>query len=160
MTNVMKPTAPLPAAEIAALALSMAHLGSGPQAGAARSGLRHAFEQMELDDDIVATTLATLTEPMPAPIADRARTIANAITSGLVIRLHYRDVSGRITVRDVDPVTCMVHREYWYLIGMCRMRHGIRAFRFDRIIATEPTFLQARRHRPEGFLPFQGKRAA
>ncbi|GAA0855423.1 helix-turn-helix transcriptional regulator [Streptosporangium amethystogenes subsp. fukuiense] len=160
MTSVMKLTTPLTAAEIAALALSMAHLGSGPQANAARSGLRHAFEQMEIDDDVVATTLMTLTEPMPAPIADRARTIANAITSGLVIRLHYRDVSGRITVRDVDPVTCMVHREYWYLVGMCRMRHGIRAFRFDRIVATEPTFVPARPHRAEGFLPFQGKRAA
>ncbi|MEV4379824.1 helix-turn-helix transcriptional regulator [Streptosporangium amethystogenes] len=160
MTSVMKLTTPLTAAEIAALALSMAHLGSGPQANAARSGLRHAFEQMEIDDDVVATTLTTLTEPMPAPIADRARTIANAITSGLVIRLHYRDVSGRITVRDVDPVTCMVHREYWYLVGMCRMRHGIRAFRFDRIVATEPTFVPARPHRAEGFLPFQGKRAA
>ncbi|WP_084195673.1 helix-turn-helix transcriptional regulator [Streptosporangium amethystogenes] len=160
MTSVMKLTTPLTAAEIAALALSMAHLGSGPQANAARSGLRHAFEQMEIDDDVVATTLTTLTEPMPAPIADRARTIANAITSGLVIRLHYRDVSGRITVRDVDPVTCMVHREYWYLVGMCRMRHGIRAFRFDRIVATEPTFMPARPHRAEGFLPFQGKRAA
>ncbi len=156
----MKLTAPLTTAEIAALALSMAHLGSGPQANAARSGLRHAFEQMELDDDIVATTLATLTEPMPPQIADRARTIATAITSGLVIRLHYQDVSGRVTVRDVDPVTCMVHREYWYLVGMCRLRGAIRAFRFDRIIATEPTFVPARPHRAEAFLPFQGKRAA
>ncbi|MER6831420.1 WYL domain-containing protein [Streptosporangium sp. NPDC000563] len=160
MTNVMKLTAPLTTAEIAALALSMAHLGSGPQANAARSGLRHAFEQMELDDDIVATTLATLTEPMPAETADRARTIANAITSNLVIRLHYQDVSGRVTVRDVDPVTCMVHREHWYLVGMCRLRGAIRAFRFDRIIATEPTFVPARPHRAEAFLPFQGKRAA
>ncbi|MEU4540553.1 WYL domain-containing protein [Streptosporangium sp. NPDC023825] len=160
MADVMKLTAPLTTAEIAALALSMAHLGSGPQANAARSGLRHAFEQMELDDDIVATTLATLTEPMSAPTADRARTIANAITSGLVIRLHYQDVSGRVTVRDVDPVTCMVHREYWYLVGMCRLRGAIRAFRFDRIIATEPTFMSARPHRAEAFLPFQGKRAA
>lgn len=156
----MKLTAPLTTAEIAALALSMAHLGSGPQANAARSGLRHAFEQMELDDDIVATTLATLTEPMSPQIADRARTIATAITSGLVIRLHYQDVSGRVTVRDVDPVTCMVHREYWYLVGMCRLRGAIRAFRFDRIIATEPTFVPARPHRAEAFLPFQGKRAA
>ncbi|WP_440098149.1 helix-turn-helix transcriptional regulator [Streptosporangium sp. H16] len=160
MADVMKLTAPLTTAEIAALALSMAHLGSGPQANAARSGLRHAFEQMELDDDIVATTLATLTEPMPPQIADRARTIATAITSGLVIRLHYQDVSGRVTVRDVDPVTCMVHREYWYLVGMCRLRGAIRAFRFDRIIATEPTFVPARPHRAEAFLPFQGKRAA
>ncbi|GGL44005.1 hypothetical protein GCM10014719_51760 [Planomonospora parontospora subsp. antibiotica] len=157
----MKPPAsPLTTAEIAALALSLAHLGSGPQAAAARHGLRHAFEHLELDDDVTATTLATLTEPLPSAVADRARTIAGAITSRLVIRLHYRDVSGRITVRDVDPVTCMVHREHWYLVGMCRMRGAIRAFRFDRIIATEPTFVPARPHPAERFLPFQGKRAA
>ncbi|WP_189239237.1 helix-turn-helix transcriptional regulator [Planomonospora parontospora] len=161
MATVMKPPAsPLTTAEIAALALSLAHLGSGPQAAAARHGLRHAFEHLELDDDVTATTLATLTEPLPSAVADRARTIAGAITSRLVIRLHYRDVSGRITVRDVDPVTCMVHREHWYLVGMCRMRGAIRAFRFDRIIATEPTFVPARPHPAERFLPFQGKRAA
>lgn len=161
MANVIKPSAsPLTTAEIAALALSLAHLGSGPQATTARSGLRHAFEHMELDDEIIATTLTTLTEPMPAPIADRARTIAAAITSGLVIRLHYQDVSGRVTVRDVDPVTCMVHRDYWYLVGMCRLRGAIRAFRFDRIVAAEPTFVPARPHRADNFLPFQGRRAA
>ncbi|MEV8632605.1 WYL domain-containing protein [Streptosporangium sp. NPDC051023] len=160
MANVMKPSSsPLTTAEIAALALSLAHLGSGPQATTARSGLRHAFEHMELDDEIISTTLTTLTEPMPAPVADRARTIANAITSRLVVRLHYRDVSGRVTVRDVDPVTCMVHRDYWYLVGMCRLRGAIRAFRFDRIVATEPTFIAARPHRADNFLPFQGKRA-
>ncbi|MDP9850136.1 helix-turn-helix transcriptional regulator [Streptosporangium lutulentum] len=161
MTTVMKPsTRPLTTAEIAALALSLAHMGSGPQAITARRGLRHAFEHMELDDEVIATTLETLTSPMPPATADRARTIANAITSRLVIRLHYQDVTGRITVRDVDPVTCMVHREYWYLVGMCRMRHAIRAFRFDRIVATEPTFMPARPHMVENFLPFQGRRAA
>ncbi|MFI6512086.1 MULTISPECIES: helix-turn-helix transcriptional regulator [Streptosporangium] len=160
MATVVKPNAcPLTTAEIAALALSMAHLGSGPQADAARSGLRHAFQHLEVDDDVVAATLTTLIEPLPASVADRARTIANAITSRMVIRLHYRDVSGRITVRDVDPVTCMVHRDHWYLVGMCRMRGAIRAFRFDRIVATEQTFVPARPHRAEGFLPFQGKRA-
>ncbi|MEV7011296.1 WYL domain-containing protein [Streptosporangium sp. NPDC051022] len=160
MANVIKPsTSPLTTAEIAALALSLAHLGSDPQATAARSGLRHLFEHMEFDDAVVSTTLATLTEPMAAPVADRARTIANAITSHLVVRLHYQDVSGRVTVRDVDPVTCMVHRDYWYLVGMCRLRGAIRAFRFDRIVATEPTFIPARPHRADNFLPFQGKRA-
>ncbi|MFF0247935.1 helix-turn-helix transcriptional regulator [Streptosporangium sandarakinum] len=161
MANVTKsPANPLTTAEIAALALSLAHLGSGPQATAARLGLRHAFEQLHLDDEVVATTLATLTEPMPDAVADRARTIAAAITSRMVVRLHYRDVSGRITVREVDPVTCMVHRDHWYLVGMCRLRRGIRAFRFDRIIATEPTFAPARPHLATDFLPFQGKRAA
>ncbi|MET9341999.1 MULTISPECIES: helix-turn-helix transcriptional regulator [unclassified Nonomuraea] len=161
MTTVVKSsTRPLTTAEIAALALSLAHLGSGPQAVTARRGLRHAFEHLELDDDVIATTLATLTDPLPVEVASRARVIAEAITSRLVIRIHYRDAGGHVTIRDVDPVTCLVHREYWYLVGVCRLRRGIRAFRFDRIIAVEPTLTPARPHLAERFLPFQRRKAA
>ncbi len=161
MTTVVKsPTRPLTTAEIAALALSLAHLGAGPQAVTARRGLRHAFEHLELDDDVVATTLATLTDPLPVEVASRARVIAEAITSRLVIRIHYRDAGGHVTIRDVDPVTCLVHREFWYLVGVCRMRRAIRAFRFDRIIAVEPTLTPARPHLADRFLPFQRRKAA
>jgi hypothetical protein len=152
------PTSPLSAAEIAALALSLAHLGAGPQAVTARRGLRHAFEHLSLGDEVVGATLATLTAPLPAEVASRARVVASAITSRLVIRLHYRDAAARVTVREVEPVTCLVHRDHWYLVGMCRLRGGIRAFRFDRIIAVEPTATPARPHLPERFLPFQRRR--
>ncbi|MBE1557800.1 helix-turn-helix transcriptional regulator [Nonomuraea africana] len=161
MTTVVKSsTRPLTTAEIAALALSLAHLGAGPQAVTARRGLRHAFEHLELDDDVIATTLATLTDPLPVEVASRARVIADAITSRLVVRIHYRDASGNVTIRDVDPVTCLVHREFWYLVGVCRMRRAIRAFRFDRVIAVEPTLTPARPHLADRFLPFQRRNAA
>ncbi|WP_084964712.1 WYL domain-containing protein [Thermoactinospora rubra] len=157
MTTVVRP---LTTAEIAALALSLAHLGAGPQATTARRGLRHAFEHLDLDDDVIATTLTTLTEPLPPDVASRARVIADAITSRHIIRLHYRDATGAITVRDVEPVTCLVHREFWYLVGVCRMRRAIRAFRFDRIIAVEPTMIPSRPHLADRFLPFQRRKAA
>ncbi|MEV1244060.1 WYL domain-containing protein [Nonomuraea sp. NPDC052129] len=159
-TGVNSHTRPLTTAEIAALALSLAHLGSGPQAVTARRGLQHALEHLELDDDVIATTLTTLTEPLPVDIASRARLIADAITSRLMIRLHYRDASGHVTARDVEPVTCLVHREYWYLVGVCRMRRAIRAFRFDRILAVEPTLTPSRPHLADRFLPFQRRKRA
>ncbi|MFB9203504.1 helix-turn-helix transcriptional regulator [Nonomuraea spiralis] len=159
MTTVVKDeTRPLTTAEIAAIALSLAHLGAGPQAVTARRALQHALEHLELDDDVIATTLATLTEPLPVDVASRARLIADAITSRLMIRLHYRDASGTVTSRDVEPVTCLVHREFWYLVGVCRLRRGIRAFRFDRIIAVEPTLTPSRPHLADRFLPFQRRR--
>ncbi|MED7930884.1 WYL domain-containing protein [Nonomuraea wenchangensis] len=159
MTTVVKhDTRPLTTAEIAALALSLAHLGAGPQAVTARRGLQHALQHLELDDDVIAATLTTLTEPLPLEIASRARLMADAITSRLMIRLHYRDAGGNVTVRDVEPVTCLVHREYWYLVGVCRMRRGIRAFRFDRILAVEPTLTPARPHLADRFLPFQRRK--
>lgn len=153
MANVTRHS--LSAAEIAALALSLAHLGDGPQSTTARRGLRHVFEHLDVDDDVIATTLATLTTPLPPDVANRARLMAEAISARLVIRLHYHDAAGRLTIRDVEPVTCLVHGEFWYLVGWCRLRRGIRAFRFDRIIAVEPTDLPARPHLPERYLPFQ-----
>jgi predicted DNA-binding transcriptional regulator YafY len=158
MANVTTPF--LTTAEIAALALSLAHLGEGPQALAARRGLRHVFDNLDPGDDVIASTLDTLTTPMAPDMARRARTIAGAVTGRQVVRLHYRDAVGRVTSRDVEPVTCLVHRDHWYLVGWCRTKVGIRAFRFDRIVAVEPTLVPARPHRAERYLPFQRRKAA
>ena len=152
--------APLTAAEIAALALSLAHLGAGPQSATARRGLRHVFQHLDVDDEVVATTLATLTTPLAPDVARRARVIANAITTRRVVRIGYVDAAGQWTVRDVEPVTCLVHREHWYLVGWCRLRRAIRAFRFDRILTVEPTDIPARPHLARHFLPFQRRKAA
>jgi predicted DNA-binding transcriptional regulator YafY len=151
----------LTAAEIAALGLSLAHLGAGPQSATARRALRHLFEDSAVPaDDLIATTLATLTSPLDPATARRARVAAGAITARLVVRLHYTDVAGSITTREIEPVTCLVHRDHWYLIAWCRMRQGIRAFRFDRMLALEATEIPARPHRADCFLPFQPRQKA
>jgi predicted DNA-binding transcriptional regulator YafY len=145
----------LTAAETAALGLSLAHLGAGPQSATARRALRHLLGGFESPADVATATLATLTRPLDPATARRARTVAGAITARLVVRLHYADATGGVTVREVEPVTCLVHRDHWYLIGWCRLRRGIRAFRFDRMLAVEATEIPARPHRAERFLPFQ-----
>lgn len=149
----------LTAAELAALALSLAHLGTGPQATTARRALRRLIDDLHLDDERVTATIATLTRPQDAETAGRARVLAEAITARQVVRLHYQDATGTVSVRDVEPVTCLVYRDHWYLVTWCRLRRGVRAFRFDRLLAVEPTAIRARRHSPDGFLPFQGKAA-
>ncbi|MDL4771602.1 MULTISPECIES: helix-turn-helix transcriptional regulator [Thermomonosporaceae] len=140
--------------EIAALALSLAHLGAGPQATTARRALRTLLD-LGGHDDVVTATLATLTGPLDAATADRARVVAAAITEHRVVRLCYGDAGANVTIREVEPVTCLVHRDHWYLVGWCRMRRGVRAFRFDRILAVEPTGLPARPRRADRYLPFQ-----
>jgi predicted DNA-binding transcriptional regulator YafY len=157
MANTATHHTALTAAEIAALALSLAHLGAGPQATTARRALRTLLD--DVNDDVVTATLSTLTAPLDASTADRARVIAAAITEHRVVRLCYGDAGANVTIREVEPVTCLVHRDHWYLVGWCRMRRGIRAFRFDRILAVESTGLPARPHRAERYLPFQ-RRAA
>ncbi|MDN3351255.1 WYL domain-containing protein [Actinomadura sp. DC4] len=156
--NALFPIRTLPsltAAEIAALGLSLAHLGAGPQSATARRALRHLFDDMEAPTDVIATTLATLTSPLDPATARRARTAAGAITARLVVRLHYADARGDVTIREVEPVTCLVHGDHWYLVAWCRLRKGVRAFRFDRMLAVEATEIPARPHRAERFLPFQ-----
>lgn len=146
----------LSAAELAALALSLAHLGAGPQAVTARRALAH----LAPPDDRHARAFATLLDPLDAETARRARLLAQAITERRVVRVLYADERGRVSRREVEPVTTLVHGDHWYLAGWCRLRRGIRAFRLDRILAVEPTDLTSRPHRAEGFLPFQGRRAA
>ncbi|POM24492.1 hypothetical protein BTM25_31210 [Actinomadura rubteroloni] len=150
----------LTAAEIASLALSLAHLGAGPQAATARRALRALLDAEDGFDAVAAETLDTLTTAQDAATADRARVIASAITEHRVVRLCYGDAGANVTIREVEPVTCLVHRDHWYLVGWCRMRRGIRAFRFDRILAVESTGLPARPRRADHYLPFQGRRAA
>ncbi|WP_131740441.1 helix-turn-helix transcriptional regulator [Actinomadura roseirufa] len=157
------PAVALPAAEIAALALSLAHLGTGPQATTARRALRALLDPAGPaggHDDVVTATLATLTEPLDAPTADRARVVAAAITEHRVVRLCYGDAGANVTIREVEPVTCLVHRDHWYLVGWCRLRRGVRAFRFDRILAVESTGLLARHRRADHYLPFQRRTTA
>jgi predicted DNA-binding transcriptional regulator YafY len=165
---------PLTAAEIAALALSLAHLGVGPQAATARQALvrllgaepggRRPGAARRADRhtgaDVIAATLATLTTPLDPTTASRAKVLAAGISERMAVRLHYRDAKGIDSVRHVEPVTCLVHRDHWYLVAWCRLRKGPRAFRFDRVLAVEPTNSPARAHRAERFLPFQPRAAA
>lgn len=149
-------TTTLSAAELAALALSLAHLGAGPQAVTAR----RALAQLVSPDGRQARSVATLLDPLDPETARRARLLAQAITEGRVVRVLYTDESGRLSRREVEPVTTMVHGDHWYLVGWCRLRRGVRAFRLDRLQAVEPTEIRSRDHRADGFLPFQGRRAA
>jgi predicted DNA-binding transcriptional regulator YafY len=55
------------------------------------------------------------------------------VTSGRVLRLRYEDREGRESARDVEPVGYIRSSTAWYLLGWCRTRQALRAFRFDRV---------------------------
>jgi predicted DNA-binding transcriptional regulator YafY len=61
----------------------------------------------------------------------------NALSSGRVHRITYRDRAGAETVRDVEPLGFVGKGRDWYLIAWCRLRDGVRAFRGDRIATVE-----------------------
>ncbi len=65
--------------------------------------------------------------------------LATALRTGSVLEVSYRDRNNVETVREVEPQAFVGRGLDWYLIGWCRLRNGIRAFRGDRIVSAEPT---------------------
>jgi predicted DNA-binding transcriptional regulator YafY len=69
-----------------------------------------------------------------AAAAPVPRLVAEAVSSGRVLRLCYGDRAGTTTEREVEPLGYVVGADHWYLLAWCRLRAGIRAFRTDRIL--------------------------
>ncbi len=126
------------AAEMLAMAVSLAGAQATPFASALRSALRK----------VLAAAPAAQTA-QAAQLADRVRLIGTrsavplaiqeAIIARHVLRLRYRDRHDVMTCRDVEPVAFAGTRAHWYLVGWCRLRQGPRAFRLDRIHAAADT---------------------
>jgi len=66
------------------------------------------------------------------------RGLAAALRTGQVLRISYTDRAGGETEREVEPMGFVGKGDDWYLIGWCRLRTGLRAFRGDRIRLAEP----------------------
>lgn len=80
-----------------------------------------------------------------------ARPIEEALRRRVVVTLEYRNASGELTLRDVEPVALANTGGHWYLVGYCRLRRGPRWFRTDRITAARPTSERAPDHDPATF---------
>ena len=50
-----------------------------------------------------------------------------------VLEITYRDKTGEVTVRMVEPVAVLGVKPHWYVWGWCQLRHAPRSFRLDRI---------------------------
>lgn len=135
----------LTAAELVALAVSLAEVEGTPFAPALRSALRkvlavapaaQAAQAAELADRVrlIGSAAGRGSAPGPVPLA-----IQEAITARHVLRLRYRDRQDAVTSRDVEPVAFAGLRGRWYLVGWCRLRGAPRAFRTDRIVTVADT---------------------
>ena len=130
------------AAEMVAMAVSLARVEPTPFASALRSALRkvlaaapaaQAAEAAQLMDRVrlIGTGNPGSGGP-PSPVQE-------AITARHVLLLDYRDRHDVMTTREVEPVAFAATRAHWYLIAWCRLRDGARAFRLDRIRAAVDT---------------------
>jgi predicted DNA-binding transcriptional regulator YafY len=132
------------AAEMVAIAVSLARAEATPFASAMRSALRKVLavapaaqtaEAAQLMDRIrlIGTSAPSGSGP-PPPVV-----IQEAITARRVLRISYRDRHDVLTCREVEPVAFAGTRAHWYLMAWCRLREGARAFRLDRIDAAVDT---------------------
>jgi predicted DNA-binding transcriptional regulator YafY len=77
--------------------------------------------------------------PTADPDAEVAETIWRAVRDNHVLRIHYIDVGGFETERDVEPQHVVVGPNGSYLTAWCHLRGDDRVFRMDRITSAEPT---------------------
>ena len=105
------------AAEMVAMAVSLARVEPAPFASSLRSALRK----------VLAVAPAAPTAEA-AQLMDRVRLIEPA-------QSYFRMYEDRLkpVFREVEPVAFAGTRAHWYLMAWCRLRDGARAFRLDRI---------------------------
>jgi predicted DNA-binding transcriptional regulator YafY len=154
------------AAEMVAIAVSLARAETTPFAAAMRSALHKVVaaapaarmaEAAQLMDRVrligsAGPARGRPEHPAAGPDAaggpragsNQARAavplaIQEAITARHVLVLDYRDRNDEVTVRQVEPVAFAGTRTQWYLLAWCRLRDGGRAFRMDRILAVADT---------------------
>jgi predicted DNA-binding transcriptional regulator YafY len=60
------------------------------------------------------------------------RSIERSLAERRALAIVYRSADGEVTKRIVEPIILAGER-HWYLVAHCRLRDGIRWFRFDRI---------------------------
>ncbi len=60
--------------------------------------------------------------------------IHQAISAQRVLGLHYRDESGHLSSRDVQPLGLFFWGEHWLLAAWCERRDDYRCFRLDRCL--------------------------
>lgn len=128
-------------AEAVAISVALRQAGGSPFARAADSALRKILAAMPVHEASAARELAgrvgyldPVAEPPAIPVV-----IEDALAARHVLRLRYVDKHGTPTDRDVEPVMFLAREAHWYLVGWCRLRDELRAFRVDRVAAVHDT---------------------
>ena len=130
------------AAELMAMAVSLAAAETTPFAAALRSALRKVLAAAPAAETAQAARLMDRVRLIggdhPRHHA-RATARAAAGPARHVLLLGYRDRNEAVTTREVEPVAFAGMADHWYLVAWCRLRNGPRAFRLDRIQAAADT---------------------
>lgn len=70
--------------------------------------------------------------------------IHRAVSAQQALALHYRDESGNLSSRDVQPLGLFFWGEHWLLVAWCERREDYRCFRVDCCLQITPLDRQFR----------------
>ena len=71
------------------------------------------------------------------PTSEMLLTLCSAAQLEQRVYLSYQDWQGKESEREVDLYGLVYRGGYWYSVGYCHLRQGVRIFRLDRISAVE-----------------------
>ena len=100
------------------------------QAKLARIMPRNLQARVSAIDDTVRLDLSRPTSPVNNVALV---TLSSAAQEQRRTRMVYRDPQHRETERDFDSYGLAYRGGFWYAVGMCHLRKGLRTFRLDRI---------------------------
>ncbi|MGI5130256.1 helix-turn-helix transcriptional regulator [Pseudonocardia sp. CA-107938] len=134
------PPLALTAAEALAISVALRTAAGSPFDRAARSAAQKVLATLPAD---VRRTEGRLTgqvfrldaQAPHGPTSPAADQITDAVVAGRVLDVTYVDRAGQESRRTVEPLGVLWGTEGWYVLGWCRLRTAVRAFRLDRIVA-------------------------
>jgi predicted DNA-binding transcriptional regulator YafY len=127
--------------EAVAMAVALEGMAGTPFQQSAQTAVRKLVAVMHDSDATVARELAARVHLLGSEAARPSvpALIADALSAGNVLRISYQDRDGVPTSREIEPLSYVGTPTNWYLIGWCRLRNGVRAFRTDRITSSVMT---------------------
>jgi predicted DNA-binding transcriptional regulator YafY len=122
--------------------LAARHLGLAGVAPAVEGALakleRVMSEALRGRVRVLQETVSVAAARPQAPARSEALlTLAAAVGEQRRVRLRYRSGLSRETEREVEPYGVMHREGYWYAVGHCHLRGGMRLFRLDRVLEAE-----------------------
>jgi predicted DNA-binding transcriptional regulator YafY len=94
------------------------------------------------------TVSIAVARPQAPTRSEALLTLSAAVGEQRRVRLRYRSGWSGETEREVDPYGVMHREGYWYAVGHCHLRGGMRLFRLDRVL--DAALLEETFARPAG----------
>jgi predicted DNA-binding transcriptional regulator YafY len=75
--------------------------------------------------------------PAVAPSSEVVGTLCAAVQQGRQVSLRYQAWQSQVTERTVDLYGLVYRSGFWYAVGYCHLREGLRVFRLDRVVSAD-----------------------